>query len=87
MKFWNKLLSKLSSLFKDGIDHMWSATRFSFILTVVISNLAFWGVWCGISLHKGALQTIPESLITVYCLANSIVVTSKLIQKKQENKE
>lgn len=86
MNFWNKLLSKLSSLFKDGKDHLWSSTRFAFIITVILSNLSFWGVWIGLSVYRHELQPIPDSVVVIYCLANGIASSLKLIQKPMESK-
>jgi hypothetical protein len=86
MKFWNKLLSRLSSLFKNGGTN-WSSVRFSFIVTVIISNICFWGIWTGLSIFQNTILTIPESVIVIYCLANGIAVGSKLVQKPMEHKD
>ena len=84
--FWNKLLSRLSSLFKNGGVN-WSSVRFAFLLAVILSNFAFWGIWSGLSISKKELQLVPESVIIIYCLANGIAVSSKLIQKPMEKKK
>lgn len=85
MNFWDKLLSRLSSLFKNGGTN-WSSVRFAFIIAVMLSNFAFWGIWSGLSIGKHELQPIPESVIVIYCLANGIAAGSKLLQKPMEKK-
>jgi len=85
MNFWNKLLSKLSSLFKNGGAN-WSSIRFAFIVAVMLSNFAFWGIWAGLSIAKHELQPVPDSVVVVYSLANGIAVGGKLAQKPMENK-
>ena len=86
MNFWNKLLSKISSLFKNGGEN-WSSVRFSFIVTVLASNISFWGIWVGLSIYHKEILPIAESVIVIYSLANAITVGSKLAQKPMEKKE
>jgi len=84
--FINKLLSRLSSLFKNGGVN-WSSVRFAFLLAVILSNFSFWGVWVGLCIYKLTIMAIPESVIVIYCLANGIAVGSKLVQKPMEKKQ
>jgi len=86
MKFIEKLLSHISSLFKNGGPH-WSSTRFAFILAVIISNFVVFGVWLGLSIGAGVLLPIDSSIIVLYGLANGISAATKLVQKQQEKKE
>jgi hypothetical protein len=86
MSFWEKLISKISSLFKNGGPN-WSSIRFAFIVSVMLSNFAFWGIWTGLSIYNGEIQKVPESVIVIYCMANGIAVGSKLAQKPMEKKE
>ena len=84
--FWNKLCSKVSSLFKDsGIDS-WSSNRFAYLFTVIISNLSIFGVWIGLSIASGSLIDINWAVLTLYGMANGLTITSKLISKKMETK-
>ena len=85
MIFFNKLISKLSSLFKNGGSN-WSSIRFAFIIAVILSNFAFWGIFTGLSIYKQEIQKIPESVIVIYCMANGIAVGGKLTQKTMEKK-
>jgi len=85
-QFIDTLLHRLSSMFKNGGEH-WSSVRFGFLTCVVLSNLCFWGVWTGLCLSKGAIQTIPQSVIVLYSLANGISYFGKVGQKRMENKK
>jgi len=84
-QFFNKLMSNLSSVFKNGGKN-WSSVRFAFIIAVMLSNFAFWGVWTCLSIAKKDIYPVPESVIVIYCLANGIAVSSKLGQKPMEKK-
>ena len=86
MKFIEKLLSHLSSLFKNGGEH-WSSTRFAFVLAVVISNFVVFGTWLGLSIAAGTLLPIDTSIIVLYGLANGISSATKLVQNPMEKKE
>ena len=86
MNFWNILITKVSSIFKDGTDDMWSSVRVVFIFTIVLSNLVLWGIWGGISIAKHQLQRIPQSVIVLYTSANGVTATTKIWQKKIEKK-
>jgi hypothetical protein len=79
-----KLLSKLSSLFKDGKTPDWSSIRFSFLLTSVVSTLAFWIVWIVLCSINNKMIEIPESVIVLYCVSHGISSVGKLVQKNQE---
>lgn len=81
-----KLLSRLSSLLKDGQDDQWSSTRFTLLFTVLLSNLCIFGVWVFICIHNKELIVIPNEIITIYSLANGITLSGKLIQTRHELK-
>jgi len=81
--FINKLLSKLSSIFKNGSAN-WSSVRFAFIMTVVLSNICFWGIWVGLSIYQNKILEIPQSVIVIYGISHGLSFGSKLVQKKME---
>ena len=81
-----KLLSKLSSLLKDGQDNNWSSTRFTLLFTVVISNISIFSVWIFVCLWQKQIITIPAEIITIYSLANGITLTGKVVQTRHELK-
>jgi len=81
----NKLMSKLSSMLTDGTDNLWSATRFSMLLAVVLSNVLVLGVWTYLSLKQGKILDIPWNVITIYTAANSVTIGGKVLQKKYES--
>jgi hypothetical protein len=43
-------------------------------------------MWAAMSIYKGALQAVPDSVIFLYCLANGITYTGKMVQKGIELK-
>jgi len=55
-------------------------------MTVILSNICFWGVWTGLSIHNQEIKSIPESVIIIYCLVNGLSAGYKLWQKKMEKK-
>jgi hypothetical protein len=80
-----KLLKKLSSLLQDGSgDGTWSTTRFTFLFTVIVSNVVIFGVWVAICYHRRDIVAIPSQIVTIYSLANGIAATSKIVQKRFE---
>lgn len=79
-----KILSRLSSLLKEGDNDQWSSTRFSLLFTVLISNICIFGVWVYISISQKQLAPITSEIITVYSLANGITLTGKVVQKWRE---
>jgi len=81
----DRLLHNFSDLLKNG-SKRWSSLRFAFLLSVVISNLAVFGVWVGLSIASNIMLSIPESVIVLYCAANGISLTGKLVQKPMEKK-
>jgi len=75
---WNSLMS-------DKVGTL-SATRFSFVMCTFISNLTVFLVWAGLSVSQSKMVLIPESVIFLYCLANGITFTGKMVQKQIESK-
>jgi hypothetical protein len=81
------LLAKLSSLLQDGSgDQMWSTTRFSFLFTVLISNIVIFGVWAAVCYHTRQIVSIPSGVLSIYLAANGITATSKIVQKHFETR-
>ena len=85
-KFFSKLISHISSLFKNGGEH-WSSTRFAFLLAVVLSNFVIFGVWMGLSIVSKTILPVDNSVIILYAICNGLLSATKLIQKPMENKE
>jgi hypothetical protein len=83
-KFFGKLFSHISSLFKNGSPY-WSSTRFAFILSVVISNVSIFGLWIFLSIMNNMLLPIDSSIIVIYAICNGLLSAAKLIQKPMEN--
>jgi hypothetical protein len=79
-----KILSRLSSLLKDGSDEHWSSTRFILLFTVLVSNICIFGAWVFVSISQKHLASISSELITIYSLANGITLTGKVVQKWRE---
>lgn len=82
--FLNRLFGFVAGFFKT--DGNLSSQRAAFLLSVVISNLAIFGVWIVLSYINKTIVPINESILVLYGLANGISVTSKLIQTKLEDK-
>ena len=72
-----------NSLMSDKIGSL-SATRLSFLMCTFISNVAVFSVWVFLCVQGSKLVEIPESIIFLYCLANGITFTGKMIQKQIE---
>lgn len=64
-----------------------SSTRFSFIFTMLLSNIIVWGLFLILSFIQCKFISVPESVIALYCVSNGIVWTGKIRQKKQENSD
>jgi hypothetical protein len=79
-----KLLHKLSTLLTEGDDGSWSTTRFAMLFTVLISNVALFSVWVMICWYKKDIIALPTTVVSLYSLANTIVVAGKVTQKKFE---
>ena len=75
----------LNSIMSDKLGTL-SATRVSFLMCTFISNLAVFTVWIFLSVSQSKLLEIPESIIFLYCLANGITFTGKMVQKNMECK-
>lgn len=74
MKFIRELLSD------QGI----SSQRFTLLVASLLSNAVIFAVWAIISLIQGKMLDIPEGLLWLYGLANGIVMTGKILQKRIE---
>ena len=73
-----------NSLMSDKIGSL-SATRISFIMCTFISNMAVFLIWGGLCISQCKMAEIPESVIFLYCLANGITFTGKMVQKHIES--
>jgi hypothetical protein len=73
-----------NSLVSDKIGSL-SATRVSFLMCTFISNMVVFFIWGGLCISQSKLLEIPESIIFLYCLANGITFTGKLVQKQIES--
>lgn len=73
-----------NSLMSDKIGSL-SATRLSFLMCTFVSNTAVFLVWVFLCVGQSKLVEIPESVIFLYCLANGITFTGKMVQKQIEN--
>ena len=83
---WKTLMSKLSAMLQEtGPDEAWSSTRFSFIVTVLVSNFIVFGLIAYNTILTGSLPDVPEGLIWIYALANGISFAGKVAQKFKEN--
>jgi len=82
----DKLLHNMSDLLKNGSPR-WSSMRAAFLLAVLISNFAIFGVWVSLSVRGGAVLPIPESVIFLYAISNGLSIGGKLIQKPLEKKK
>lgn len=72
------------SLLSDNPDSL-SSMRFSFLFTVLISNLCVFLVWVILCLRNGtSILDVPSGIIYLYTLANGGPIAGKLIQKYQE---
>jgi|GEM_PF-4162126 len=81
-----RLLHLLSSLLKDKNNDVWSSTRFTLLLTVILSNFSIFSVWVVVCLYNKDIINIPSSIITLYSLANGITLSGKVVQKRHELK-
>jgi hypothetical protein len=71
-------------LFEDGNDQMWSATRTAFIFTTLLSNITLWFGIVYLIIQSNTFPIIPDTIVVLYGVANSIASLTKVIQKKQE---
>lgn len=83
-QFFNKIFSTLKALIR--LDSTVSSQRFSFLFTVILSNVAIIGTWVVLSFYNKRLIEIPESVLVLYGFANGLSMATKLVQNKQENK-
>jgi hypothetical protein len=76
----------IASILKESPDSL-SSTRFAFLLAVIISNFAIFGIWVGLSIYSGAVLEIPESVLILYCLSNGLSFSGKIFAKYLEGKK
>jgi hypothetical protein len=61
-----------------------STTRLSFLLCTFLSNIVVFLIWGSLCIWNVRILEIPESVIFLYCLANGITFTGKMVQKNME---
>lgn len=82
-----KLLNKLSSMLEENAAvNAWSSTRFSFIFSVVLSNVVLFTLIGYETISTGKVPDVPEGAIWIYALANGISFSGKVFQKLGELK-
>lgn len=81
---WDKFWDKFFTMFYEDDSLWWSSMRFSFIFTMLLSNLCVWLTWLVISICEGKMVDIPQSVLALYGIANGIGFGSKLRQKGKE---
>jgi len=84
MNLFTVLLSKLSSLFHDGVTTSWSAMRFVFIYSHVLSTTVILGAWLGLSLAQQKLLPVDSSIIVLYSSLTVSGYAAKYAQKRVE---
>lgn len=80
-----KIMATFSKL-ADSKDPA-SSTRWVFLFTAILSNLAVWFTWIGLSVYKGTVLDIPTGVWMTYGMANGVASVAKVWQKNIENKE
>ena len=61
-----------------------SSVRFAFLFSVIVSNLTVFGLLIAEYILKGSMQTVPDSVLVLYCAANGIGGGVKLIKDQIE---
>lgn len=83
----SKLLNKISSMLEENAAvNSWSATRFSFVFSVIMSNVVLFGIIMYETILTGKVPDVPEGAIWIYALANGISFAGKVSQKFGELK-
>ena len=75
-----KIRECIASLLKDSPDSL-SSTRFAFLFSVIVSNISIFGICIGLCIWVGEILPIPDSILLLYCLGNSISFGGKVLQK------
>ena len=79
--FWDKFQTMFE---ESGDDHMWSANRFAYVFTMLISNLVIWGAVLYLVIHLNAFPEIPQGIIFIYGISNGVASMAKVFQKREE---
>lgn len=74
-------------LMGDTIYNKWSSNRFTFVFTVIVSNVVFWSLILYLSIANGSFPIIPDPIIYIYGMANGFAFTGKVAQRFSEVKE
>lgn len=73
-------------LIENTKDGLWSTTRFSFIFTVVVSNLVIWLLIVIYFIANNKFPDVPESMVWMYASANGVAGMTKVASKITEKK-
>jgi len=79
--FWERFQTMF---IEDESDGFWSSNRFSFIVTMFLSNVIMWGSILFLVIMNLAFPAIPESIVVLYGLANGVASAAKVFQKREE---
>lgn len=72
----------------DTTKHQkWSSKRFTYLFTVLVSNIAFWIPFVIITWVTGNFPSVDMEIVYIYGMANGFAIGGKLIQRHEETKE
>lgn len=70
----------------DGGKDAWSSARFTFVFTVLLSNLIIFIALFALIIKEGKFPDVPEGVLWLYGVANGISFVGKVSQKFRETK-
>ena len=83
-----KIIRRLDEMLMDTTKNQkWSSKRFTFLFTVLVSNIAFWIPFIIITILNWEFPTVSMSIVYIYGMANGFAIGGKLIQRHEETKE
>ncbi len=83
-----KIINRLDMMLIDDIlSNKWSSNRFTFVFTVIISNVTFWLLIFYLSIVLQKFPEIPDAIIYIYGMANGFAFGGKVVQKYSEVKQ
>lgn len=84
---WSRLAWYLSSMLKtDGGKDAWSSARFTFVFTVLLSNIIIFVALAVLLIKESKFPDVPEGVLWLYGVANGISFAGKVSQKFRETK-
>jgi len=82
---WKKIFEQFLTIFRtDETSKNWSSTRFTFVFTVLLSNVVIFTLFAIFSMSDGKFPEISEGVLWLYAIANGIAFTGKVSQKFKE---